>query len=73
MYTHIHISVVPRWCSGKESTCQGRRHKRCGFNPWIGKIPWVGKGNPLQYSCLENLMDRGVLRATVHGVTKNQT
>ena len=32
-----------------------------------------GNGNPLQYSCLENPMDRGVLWATVHGVTKSQT
>ena len=33
----------------------------------------VGNGNPLQYSCLENLMDRGAWQATVHGVTKSQT
>ena len=26
--------------SGKEPTCQYRRHKRCGFDPWVGKIPW---------------------------------
>ena len=32
-----------------------------------------GNGNPLQYSCLENSMDRGTWQATVHGVTKNQT
>ena len=32
--------------------------------------PGVGNGNPLQYSCLENPMDRGAWRATVHGVTK---
>ena len=32
-----------------------------------------GHGNPLQYSCLENSMDRGTWQATVHGVTKNQT
>ena len=30
----------PRWCSGKESTCQCRRLKRLGFDPWIRKIPW---------------------------------
>ena len=35
-----------RWCSGKESACQCRRHKRCGFNPWIGKIPWNRKWQP---------------------------
>ena len=42
------------------------------FNPWVGKIPEVGNGNPLQYSCLEDSMDRGVLRATVHEITKSQ-
>ena len=30
-----------------------------GFNPWVGKFPGEGKGNPLQYSCLENPMDGG--------------
>ena len=36
-------------------------------------IPWRGHGSPLQYSCLENLMDRGAWWATVHGVAKSQT
>ena len=41
------------------------------FSPSVGKIPWRKKNdNPLQYSCLENSMDRGAWRATVHGVTK---
>ena len=35
--------------------------------------PGEGNGNPLQYSCLENPMDRGAWRAMVHGVTKSQT
>ena len=35
--------------------------------------PGGGRGNPLQYSCLENSMDRGAWLATVHGVTKNDT
>ena len=42
---------------------------------WIhgsGRSPGEGNGNTLQYSCLENPMDRGAWRATVHGVTKNQ-
>ena len=34
---------------------------------------WKGNGNPLQYCCLENLMDRGVWLTTVYGVTKSQT
>ena len=32
--------------SGKEPTCQFRRHKTCGFNPWIGTIPWSRKWQP---------------------------
>ena len=41
--------------------------------PGSGRSPGEGNGYPLQYSCLENLMDRGAWRATVHGVTKNWT
>ena len=44
-----------------------------GLIPGLGRSPGEGHGNPLQYSCLENLMDRGAWRATVHGVTKSQT
>ena len=39
----------------------------------LGRSPGGGHGNPLQYSCLENPMDRGAWWATVHGVTKSQT
>ena len=39
-----------------------------GFNSWVGKIPGEWNGNPCQYSCLENPMDRGAWRATIHGV-----
>ena len=42
-----------------------------GLTPGSGRSPGEGNGNPLQYSCLENSVDRGALRATVHGVTKN--
>ena len=38
-----------------------------------GGSPGVGKGNPLQYSCLENTMNRRAWQVTVHGVTKSQT
>ena len=44
-----------------------------GFNPWVRKIPWRGHGNPLQYSCLENPMDRGAWRAIVDRITQNRT
>ena len=58
---------------GTELTCQCKRHRRLGFNPWAGRFPESGHGNPLQYSCLENPMDRGAWWATVYGVTKSQT
>ena len=38
-----------------------------------GRSPGEGNGNPLQYSCLENSMDKGALYVTVHGVTKSWT
>ena len=41
--------------------------------PGLGRFSGGGNGNPLQYSCLENPMDRGTWQATVHGVTKSQT
>ena len=39
----------------------------------LGRFPGGGQGNPLQYSCLENPMDRGAWRATVHRISKSQT
>ena len=44
-----------------------------GSIPGLGRSPGESHGNPLQYSCLENLMDKGAWWAIVHGVTKNQT
>ena len=44
-----------------------------GSSPGLGRSPGVGNGNLLQYYCLENPMDRGAYRATVHGVAKSQT
>ena len=41
------------------------------FNPWVGKSPGGSHGNPLQYSCLENPMDRGAWRAAVHRVAES--
>ena len=49
---------------GKESACSARDP---GFNPCVRKTPGGGNGNPLQYSCLGNPMNREVLWATVHG------
>ena len=55
--------------SGKESICPCRGHKRHGINPWVWKIPWRRKWQPLLYSCLENPTSRGAWWATVHRVT----
>ena len=44
-----------------------------GLIPQLGRLPRVGNGNPLQYSCLQNPMDRGAWRSTAHGVTKSET
>ena len=44
-----------------------------GSIPGLGRSPGDGNGNPLQYSCLENPMDRGAWQATVHAVAKCQT
>ena len=63
----------PDSSSGKELTCQCKRHKRPEFNPGSGGSPGGGNGNPLQYSCLGNSEDRGACRATVYGVAKSWT
>ena len=54
----------------EESTCNVGD---LGSIPGSGRSPGGGHGNPLQYSCLENPMDRGAWWATVHGVAKSQT
>ena len=63
-----------------EGFASGSDDKESAFNagdlgsiPGSGGSPGEGNGNPLQYSCLENPMERRTWRATVHGVTKNQT
>ena len=58
---------LPTWLSGKEPVCQCRRDKRRRFHPWVGKVPWRSKWNPLQYSCLRNTMDRGAGRVPSMG------
>ena len=63
---------LTRWLSSKEFTCQCRRCRWQGFNPWVGKIHWRKKRPPLQYSCLENSMDREAGWATAHVVSKSR-
>ena len=43
-----------------------------GLIPGLGRSPGGGRDNPLQYSCLENPMDRGAWQSIVHGATKSQ-
>ena len=62
----------PGGASGKESACQCRRHKRQVIPGW-GRSPGVGKGNPFQYSCQKNPLDRGAWWTTVHGIAKSWT
>ena len=62
-----------RGTRGKEPACQCRRLKRCRFSPWVERSPGKGHGNPFQYSCLKNPMERGAWQATVHRVEESQT
>ena len=59
--------TTPQWLSGKESACNAGD---MGLIPGLGRSPPEGYGNPLQYSCLENPMDRGIWWATVRGVAR---
>ena len=64
---------LPRWHSGKKSACQAGNTRAVGLIPGSGRFPRGGNGKPLQYSCLENFMDRGGWQATVHGDAKSWT
>ena len=76
LYSHIAWTpfllggFLPGVSDSKESACSAGD---LGSIPGLGRSPGGGHDNPLQYSCLENLMDRGVWRATVQGVAKSQT
>ena len=61
---------LPCSSNGKESACNAGD---LGSIPRLERSTGEGNGNPLQYSCLENPMDRGAWQATVHGVAKSQT
>ena len=65
----INLFLIGFPCSsvGKKSACNAGD---LGSIPGSGKSPGEGSGNPLDYSCLENSMDRGAWQATVHGVTR---
>ena len=68
--TQITYKSFPGSSDGKESACNSSDPDSI---PEWGQSPGEGNGNPLQYSCLENSMDRGTWQATVHGTAKSQT
>jgi len=57
----------------KDSLANAEHIGDTGLIPRSGRFPGEGHGNPLQYSFLENSMDRGAWRATVHGITESDT
>ena len=69
-HNKIFTLVNPWWLSNKESTCNAGD---MGPISGSGRFPGEGNGNPLQYSCLGNLLDGGAWWAAVHGDHKSQT
>ena len=67
------LAGIPGGASGKEPTVDAGDIRDVGLIPGSGRFYEEGNGNPFQYSCLENPVDRGAWRATVHGVTKSRT
>ena len=67
---------VPTWCRGsvvKNLLVNAGDARDAVWIPGPGRFPGVGNGNPLQYSCLEDTMDRVTWQAAVHGLAGNQT
>ena len=71
MYLTLGASQVAQWM--KNPPVMQEIQADASSIPGLGRFPGGGHSNPLQYSCLENPMDRGAWRATVHEVTKSQT
>ena len=67
----ILIGGLPQWLKDKEAACNAGDTGDEGSIPGLGKSPGEGNGNLLQYSCLENSMDRGAWQATVQRVTRH--
>ena len=61
------------WLSGKEPTCQCKRLKSCGFNPWVRKILWRRAWQPMPVFLSGESCDRRAWRATIHMFTKSWT
>ena len=67
------IQGSPRGLSGKESTCQCRRHRRLRIDPWVGKITWKRSWQPTPAFLPGESHNRGAWQAAVQGVSKTQT
>ena len=70
---HLGEWGLPWRPSSKESACNARATGDVGSIPGLGSSPGGGYGNPLQYSCLENPVDRETCWATVHEAAKSRT
>ena len=68
----MHTLGFPSGSAGRESACGAGDTVDAGSVPGLGRFPGEGNGNSLQYSCLENPMDRGAWQATVQRVSKRQ-
>ena len=66
----MHLARLPQWFRGKESTCNAGDAGDMGLIPGSVRSSGGGYGNPLQYSCLGNCMDRGTWQDIVFGVFK---
>ena len=64
---------LPTWAGGSAGKESAHNAGDLGLIPGLGRSPGEEKGYPLQYSGLENTLDRGTWQAIVHGVTKSQT
>ena len=73
MYGCSRASQVALTVKNPPANAEDLRDLRSGFDSWVGKTPGGGMTTQLQYSYLENPMDRGAWLATVQRVTKNQT
>ena len=68
-----HSTLLNSFPGGSEVKVSASNAGDQGLIPGSGRSPGEGNGNPLQYSCLENPMDRGAWWATVHRVAKSRT
>ena len=71
LHTNIYLCVCIYWTflGGSVVNNPPTNARDMGLMPGLGRSPGEGNGNPLQYSCMGNPMDRGTRQATVHGIT----